>query len=185
MPNLNKVMLIGHLTRDPQLKYLPSQMAVAEFGLAINSKYRTAAGEDREDVCFVDCAAFGKRGEAINQYLTKGMPLYVEGRLKYDTWEDRQGGGKRSKLSIIVDSFQFLGGGSGGREREQDAGGGDYDEQPRQQTAPQGRRGALPQRSAAASQGRSTGPAMSRPTNPPAQQPFGDEQHFQDADIPF
>src|SRR5256885_16982714 len=119
MPSFNKVLLMGNLTRDPQLKYLPSQTAVAEFGVACNRKFRTAQGEDREEVTFVDCAAFGKQAEVINQYMNKGKPIFIEGRLKYDQWEDKQGGGKRSKLSVVIENFQFVGsreggGGSGG-----------------------------------------------------------------------
>src|SRR5271155_5711196 len=83
----NKVILMGNLTRDPQLKYLPSQTAVAEFGLAMNRKFKSASGEDREEVTFVDCAAFGRTGEVINQYFQKGKPIFIEGRLKYDQWE--------------------------------------------------------------------------------------------------
>src|SRR5918998_823090 len=109
MPGFNKVMLIGNLTRAPQVKHLPSQTVVAEFGLAMNRKYRTAAGEDKEETCFVDCSAFGKQAEVIGQHCTKGKPLFVEGRLKYDTWDDKFGGGKRSKLSVVVENFQFIG----------------------------------------------------------------------------
>src|SRR5688500_8242346 len=116
MASFNKVLLMGNLTRDPQLKYLPSQTAVAEFGLACNRKFRTANGEDREEVTFVDITAFGKQAEVINQYMTKGKPIFIEGRLKYDTWEDKQGGGKRSKLTVVIENFQFIGspGGAGG-----------------------------------------------------------------------
>lgn len=121
MGNFNKVLLLGYLTRDAQLKFLPSQMAVAEFGLATNRKYKTASGEDREEVCFVDCTAFGKTGELINQHLSKGDPIFIEGRLKFDSWEEKQGGGKRSKLSVVVDNFQFIGGGdrSGSADKNQ------------------------------------------------------------------
>src|ERR1700733_3992036 len=114
MANVNRVILIGNLTRDPQLKYLPSQTAVAEFGLAVNRKFKAAGGEDREEVCFVDCTAFGRTGGGINQYCQKGKQLYIEGRLKFDSWEDKQGGGKRSKLTVVVENFQFLGGREGG-----------------------------------------------------------------------
>ncbi|MGE5608575.1 MAG: single-stranded DNA-binding protein [Bacillota bacterium] len=109
MPNYNTVILMGNVTRDPQLKQLPNQTVVAEFGLAASRKYRTAEGEDREEVCFVDCTAFGKQAEVISQYCRKGKPLFIQGRLKYDTWEDKQGGGKRSKLSVVVEHFQFVG----------------------------------------------------------------------------
>lgn len=120
MPSFNKVILAGHLTRDPQLKYLPSQTAVCEFGLACNRKFKTQSGESREDVLFIDCAAFGKTGEVIAQWCAKGKALLVEGRLKLDTWEDKNGGGKRSKIFAVVENFQFLGGpkddeGSGNR----------------------------------------------------------------------
>ncbi len=110
MPSYNRVTLIGNLTRDPQVKHLPSNTSVAEFGLAMNRRYKTATGEEKEDVCFVDCAAFGKQGELIAQYCKKGRSLFVEGRLKYDQWDDRMGGGKRHKLSVVVENFQFLGG---------------------------------------------------------------------------
>src|SRR3954454_15036709 len=114
MASFNKVLLMGNLTRDPQLKYLPSQTAVAEFGVATNRKFRTAQGEDREEVTFVDITAFGKQAEVINQYMTKGKPIFIEGRLKYDQWEDKQGGGKRSKITVVVENFQFVGGRDGG-----------------------------------------------------------------------
>ena len=127
MASVNRVTLIGNLTRDPALKYLPNQTPVVEFGLAMNHKFKTATGEQREDVCFVDCSAFGKPAEIINQYCQKGKQIYIEGRLKFDTWEDKQGGGKRSKHSVIVENFQFLGGreGAGGGAA---AGGGDYNQ---------------------------------------------------------
>src|SRR5688572_30739910 len=108
MPSFNKVVLMGNLTRDPQLKHLPSNLVVAEFGLACNRRYRTAAGEDKEEVAFVDCTAFGRQAETIGQYCTKGKPLFVEGRLKYDTWDDKQGG-ERGKLSVVVENFEFIG----------------------------------------------------------------------------
>ena len=121
MANYNKVLLMGNLTRDPQLKYLPSQMAVAEFGLAINRKFKTAAGEDREETTFVDCSAFGRTGEVINQYFQKGKPIFIEGRLKFDSWEDKNGGGKRSKLAVVVERFEFVGGKDGGGVVDDDA----------------------------------------------------------------
>src|SRR4028119_1570940 len=120
MASFNKVILLGNLTRDPQLKYLPSQTAVAEFGLAVNRKFRTQNGEDREEVTFIDCSAFAKQAELINQYFSKGKPIFIEGRLKYDSWEDKQGGGKRSKLTVAVDTFQSIAGparGGPGRRR--------------------------------------------------------------------
>lgn len=112
MANVNKVILIGNLTRDPELRYLPSGTAVCEIGLATNRSYKNSQGEKQEEVTFVDIAFFGKQAELIKQYMGKGRPLYVEGRLKYDTWESKEGG-KRSKLSVVGDNFQFLGDRSG------------------------------------------------------------------------
>lgn len=113
MANFNKVILAGNLTRDPQLSNLPSGMAVCELGLAINRKWRPQGGGDmREEVCFVDLRAYGKTAETIAQYMQKGKPLLVEGRLKYDQWEAKDGG-KRSKLYVVVDNFQFLGSAQG------------------------------------------------------------------------
>lgn len=111
MANFNKVMLMGNLTRDPQLKYLPSQTAVVEFGIATNRRFKSGSGEDREEVTFVDCSAFGRQAEVINQYCTRGKPIFIEGRLKYDQWENKQGGGKRSRLTVVVENFQLMGDG--------------------------------------------------------------------------
>ena len=113
MPGFNQVVLMGNVTRDPQLKQLPNGSAVADFGFATNRKYRSAAGEDKEETCFVDCAAFGKQAEVLHQYAAKGKPLFIQGRLKYDTWEDKTGA-KRSKVSVVVEQFQFLGSRDGG-----------------------------------------------------------------------
>ncbi len=173
MANYNKIILVGNLTRDPQLKYLPSQMPVVEFGLAVNHKYKTKSGEDREEVLFIDVSAFGKQAEIINQYCTKGRPLLVEGRLKYDTWEDKQGGGKRSKHSVVVDNFQLLGGRDGTPQGGGSQGGGyesDAGEAPPSR-APMNRAPARP-------------PAQA-PARPAPEQPFGDEQQFKEDDIPF
>ena len=115
MASLNKVMLIGNLTRDPQLSFLPSQTPVVEFGLAINRTFKKQDGSQGEETCFVDCQMFGKRAEVINQYLKKGDPLFVEGRLKFDSWQ-AQDGSKRSKLRVLAENFEFLGKGSGGRQ---------------------------------------------------------------------
>lgn len=110
MASFNQIILVGNLTRDPQLRFLPSSMALCDFGLAVNEKYKTKAGEERENVLFVDCVAWGKQGETINQYMKKGSAILVSGKLKLETWEDKNGGGKRSKHSVSVESFQFLGG---------------------------------------------------------------------------
>jgi len=116
MANLNKVMLMGNLTRDVQLSYLPTnQTAVAEFGLAINRVFKKQDGTQVKETCFVDCQMFGKRAEVLNKYLKKGDPIFLEGRLKFDSWQG-QDGSKRSKLRVFVENFEFLsrGGTSGG-----------------------------------------------------------------------
>lgn len=112
----NKVLLMGNLTRDIELRYLPnSNTAVAAIGLAVNRRFRTQSGEDREEVAFVDCEAFGRTAETMSQYLRKGRPVFIEGRLKLDQWDDKQSGQKRSKLKVVVEGFQFIdSGGSGG-----------------------------------------------------------------------
>ena len=109
MANFNKVILMGNLTRDPQLSYLPSQTPVCEFGLAVNRRWRGQNGEQREETCFVDCRIYGKQAETFNQYMAKGRPVLVEGRLQFDTWE-AQDGTRRSKHRINVQNFQFIGG---------------------------------------------------------------------------
>ena len=122
MPNLNKVMLMGNLTRDPEIKYTPKGTAIAHFGLAVNRNYSTESGEKREEVTFIDIEAWGRTAEVIGEYFKKGRPIFVEGRLKLDSWDDKQTGLKKSKLKVVADSFEFLGsregagGGSGGDE---------------------------------------------------------------------
>ena len=108
MPNLNKVLMMGHLTRDPQLSYLPSQTAVCEFGLATSHKFKKQDGSQGEETCFVDCQMFGKRGETVQKYFHKGDPIFIEGRLKFDQW-NAQDGTKRTKLRIFVENFEFVG----------------------------------------------------------------------------
>ncbi len=112
MANFNKVLLMGNLTRDPQLSYLPSQTPVVEFGLAVNRKWTSKDGESKEETCFVDCRAFSRLAENINKYMRKGRPIFVEGRLVFEQWT-AQDGSKRSKHRIHVDNCQFLGGGPG------------------------------------------------------------------------
>ena len=117
MANYNKVLLMGNLTRDPQLRYTPNQQAVCDFGLAINRKWKAADGTMKDEVCFVDCTAWGRTAENIQKYLTKGQPLFVEGRLHFHSW-DGPDGKKRSKLDVVVNQFQFIGapkGGAGGQ----------------------------------------------------------------------
>lgn len=108
MANFNKVMLMGNLTRDVELSYTPNQTPVAEFGLATNRRWKGQDGSEREETCFVDCKMFGKRAEVLNKYVSKGNPLFVEGRLVFDSWE-AQDGVKHSKLRVTVENFEFLG----------------------------------------------------------------------------
>jgi single-strand DNA-binding protein len=116
MASFNKVILVGNLTRDPELRYTPKGMAIAKVGLAVNRTWRNEAGETKEEVTFVDVDAFGRQAETIGQYMKKGSPILIEGRLKLDQWDDKQTGQKRSKLGVIVEGFQFLGGGNRGGE---------------------------------------------------------------------
>jgi len=181
--SFNKVLLMGNLTRDPQLKYLPSQTAVAEFAIACNRRFKSAQGEDREEVLFVDCSAFGKTGEVINQYFTKGKPIFIEGRLKLDQWEDKQGGGKRSKMTVVVENFQFIGGrdggGGGGGGQSYDQGGGEGEAHPPQPApAPRQQGSARPPAAAPA-------PSQQAPAQPAPQPPYGEESQINEDDIPF
>jgi single-strand DNA-binding protein len=108
MANYNKVFLMGNLTRDPELRYTPKGTAVAKFGIAVNRSWRTETGENREETTFVDVDAFGRQAETISQYLKKGRPVFIEGRLKLDTWDDKQTNQKRSRLGVILEAFQFI-----------------------------------------------------------------------------
>jgi single-strand DNA-binding protein len=110
MPNLNKVMLIGNLTRDPEIKYTPKGTAICQFGLAVNRIYTAENSEKREEVTFIDVEAFARLAEVIGEYCKKGEPIYVEGRLKLDQWDDKQSGQKRSKMKVICETMQLLGG---------------------------------------------------------------------------
>jgi single-strand DNA-binding protein len=109
MANFNKVILLGNLTRDPQLRYLPSNTPVCDFGMAVNRRYRGQDGEMKEEVCYVDVDAFGKQAETLSQYMSKGRPLLLEGRLRFRQWTTEDGQ-KRSKLSVVAEGFQFVGG---------------------------------------------------------------------------
>lgn len=124
--SFNKVILMGNLTRDVEIRHTPSNTAVGNFGLAVNRRYRTQSGENREEVTFVDCEAWGRTAEVMSQYLSKGRPVMIEGRLKLDQWEDKNGGGKRSKLSVVVENFQFVDSGQGGSGGGGGGGGGSY-----------------------------------------------------------
>lgn len=125
--SFNKVFLMGNLTRDVELRHTSGNSAVANLGLAVNRRYRTQSGENREEVTFVDCEAWGRTAEVMSQYLSKGRPVFIEGRLKLDQWEGRDGS-KQSKLRVVIENFQFIdsgqGGGGGGGNRG--GGGGSY-----------------------------------------------------------
>jgi len=112
MAGFNKILLMGNLTRDPQLSYTPSQTPVVDFGLATNRRWTAQDGSQRDEVCFVDCRAFGRLAENINKYFTKGRPIFLEGRLTFDSWT-AQDGSKRSKHRVTVENFQFLPGAGG------------------------------------------------------------------------
>jgi len=108
MAYLNKVFLIGNLTRDPELRVTPKGTAICQFGLAVNRQFKDESGQTRDETTFVDIEAWGKQGELVAKYLTKGSPAMVEGRLKFDQWEDKQTQQKRSKLKVVLDNVQFL-----------------------------------------------------------------------------
>jgi single-strand DNA-binding protein len=122
MANFNKVILLGNLTRDPQLSYLPSQTAVVDFGMAMNRTWTSQDGQKKEEVCFVDCRTFGKPAETINKYCKKGRPLMVEGRLTFDSWTGKDGQ-KHSRLRVTVESFQFISSATGGQAGGNQGGG--------------------------------------------------------------
>jgi len=156
MANLNKVMLMGNLTRDPEVRYTPKGTAVAELGMAINRIYSAENGEKREETTFVDVTLWGRTAEIAGEYLKKGRPVFIEGRLQLDTWDDKQTGQKRSKLKIVGEGMQLLGsrGGGGGGE-----GGGEPSGGP---------------------------PASSRPAPAPKQKPPSDpDLEPEEDDIPF
>ena len=161
MPNLNRVMLMGNLTRDPELRYTPNNTAVTSVGLAVNRRWRNQQGESQEETTFVDCEAWGRQAEVINEYMRKGKPIYIEGRLRLDQWQDRDGN-NRSKLKIVVENFQFL-----------DSRAGDG-----------GQRPATPAASAAASTrgGTPESATVSAEPQQPAAEPH---QPVDDQDIPF
>ena len=116
MASYNKVLLMGNLTRDPEVKYTPKGTALANLGLAVNRRWTTETGEQKEEVTFVDVEVWGRQAETAGQYLSKGRPVFVEGRLKLDSWEDKESGQKRNKLKVVAERVQFLGAPSGRAE---------------------------------------------------------------------
>jgi single-strand DNA-binding protein len=126
MASYNKVILMGNLTRKPEVRYLPNGNALCKFGLAVNRRFKDAQGEWKEEATFVDVTFFGKRGEAFAKYHDKGKTAFIEGSLRLDQWDDKQSGEKRSKLYVVGDDWQFVGSSQGGgAPREMAAGGGD------------------------------------------------------------
>jgi len=114
MASYNKVILMGNLTRDPELRYTPNNTAICKIGLAVNRRFKDGqTGEWKEEPTFVDVTIFGARGEAFQRFHTKGKPAFIEGSLRLDTWEDKNGGGKRSKLYVVADNWEFVGAGGG------------------------------------------------------------------------
>jgi single-strand DNA-binding protein len=114
MANFNKVILAGNLTRDPEMRYTPKGTAIARFGLAINRTWKSETGESKEEVTFVDVDAFGRQAEVISQYMKKGRPILMEGRLKFDQWEDKNTHQKQSKLRVVLETFSFIDSNRGG-----------------------------------------------------------------------
>jgi single-strand DNA-binding protein len=163
MASYNKVVLVGNLTRDPDVRYTPKGMAVADIGLAVNRYYTADNGEKREETTFVDVTLWGRQAEVAGQYLKKGRPVLIEGRLQLDTWDDKQTGQKRSKLKVVGENLQLIGSPGGGRSEEGD-GGGEYE--PRE-----------PRESRASSR-----PAPKGPPKPPADP---DLDPPEEDDIPF
>jgi single-strand DNA-binding protein len=162
MASFNKVMLMGNLTRDPEIKYTPKGTAIADIGLAVNRSYTTESGEKREEVTFVDVTLWGRVAEIVGEYCKKGRPLFVEGRLQLDTWDDKQTGQKRSKLKVVGENIQLLGSRDGG-------GGGGTGES----GEPTGGSSSRPAR-----------PAAGRPATPP-RQPVDPDLDAPADDIPF
>src|SRR5215471_10738683 len=132
MANFNKVLLMGNLTRDPEIRYSSNGGregggAICKFGLAVNRTWKNQSGEKQEETCFVDITVFGRTAENCNEYLRKGRPVFVEGRLEFSQWEDRESGQKRSKLAVVAENVQFLGsrdggfGGGGGAPRREES----------------------------------------------------------------
>lgn len=157
MANLNRVLLIGNLTRDPELRVTPKGNSICQFGLAVNRTFKDASGQTREETTFIDIEAWGRQGETISKYCTKGRALFVEGRLRFDQWEDKNTGQKRSRLSVVLENFQFLGGRGDGPEDGSSGSGGSSDHESPERHSP--------------------------PPRPPRQAPAAEENL--DEDVPF
>jgi single-strand DNA-binding protein len=137
MANVNKVILIGNVTRDPEVKFTPKGSAVADLGLAINRNYTLDNGEKREETTFVDVELWGRLAEIAGEYAKKGRPIYIEGRLRMDTWEDKASGQKRSRMKVVGENLQLLGGRpSGGGTGADEEGGGHQESRPQRTSRP-------------------------------------------------
>jgi single-strand DNA-binding protein len=144
MASFNKVILMGNLTRDPEMRVTPGGTSICKFTVAVNRKFKMQTGEEREEVAFIDVDAFGKQAEVISKFFTKGKPILVEGRLKQDKWEDKTTKEKRSKLGVSLEGFSFVSGGRGeGGEGGEEAPGG-YDDAAPPPRAPRGAPGTTP-----------------------------------------
>jgi len=168
MAGYNRVILLGNLTRDPQLRYLPNNMAVCDLGLAVSRKFRDRDGNQKEDTCFIDLVAWGRQAETINQYMSKGRPLLVEGRLQLDTWTG-QDGQKHSKHRVVIENFQFV----GGRPDQGGGGGAPYE----QRSAP-AERGPLNDRPVQSLDNARPPAGVPLPPEPEPPPPVGDEIPF-------
>ena len=147
MGAVNKVFLMGNLTRDPELRYTPSGTPVCEFGVAVNRTYTTKEGQQRDDTCFVTVTMWGRRGVVVSEYFSKGSPIFVEGRLNYDSWDTPDG--KRSRLTVVAENFEFVGGrGQGGSSggAPQGGGGGRRAAAPPREAGPEGPEAATKER---------------------------------------
>ena len=186
MANLNKVLLIGNLTRDPELRYTPQGSAICDLGLAINRQYTTNDGVKKEEVCFVDITAWGRQAETCNRFVKKGSQIFVEGRLKLDSWQDKETGKNRSKLNVVAERIQFLSGTGAGRHQDD----GQDEPQPQQQPY---QKQAQPQQPQKQEYSRPPQPPPRAPVPPPPQSqnpPPPPEEIFEvdsepDDDIPF
>lgn len=176
MPNVNKVFLLGNITRDPELRYTPSGAAVATLGIAVNRYYNTKEGERREEVTFIDVTVWNRQAENCAQYLKKGRSVHVEGYLKLDSWDDKTTGQKRTQLKVEAENVQFLGG-----ARDESGPGATMSRQEDEISAPPARRSNMPagNGSSAPSRGYNNGP--SSPPRRPAPEPEAEA----DDDIPF
>ncbi len=143
MASVNKVMLIGNVTRDPEVKFTPKGSAVADLGLAVNRAYTNQGGEKVEETTFVDVELWGRLAEIAGEYAKKGRSVFIEGRLRMDSWEDKQSGQKRSRLKVVGENLQLLGGGGGGA-RSGGGGGGDYGDQDAPPSRPASRPASKP-----------------------------------------